>query len=380
MLQYVHEVRRDGFVKQEGLRPGLADIDAAFFADGGLLIGLLRVDLLLQLCLQDGRADRESVRDGLLEALCEHGPQGLHRGLLHRRGCADTELQHGLVGHAAVRAEGKHAERVAGLLVPAVLHLTVLGDGTHGLLHDAVRAQLRRLDTGASGQKVQKCFAFKRGCARIVVQKALCCVAAIDAEQIPAAPDEADIRDRAAQHILDRGLQRRAELGRGAEQRVERERADDGIALSIHLAGLLHARQHPFLRHPVQRQQDAVLCVPGVLRAAQVAAVEQIGDIPGHELGRAARDGVRVAFGAVGVVDDLNADGRAGGVIALDQAAQQLLVRIKVDEAEGQGLLCSLRLRLCRAGRCLRLRQFDLRLGLLLTGGEQKDGQEQQEV
>ncbi len=67
MLQYVHEVRRDGFVKQEGLRPGLADIDAAFFADGGLLIGLLRVDLLLQLCLQDGRADRESVRDGLLK-------------------------------------------------------------------------------------------------------------------------------------------------------------------------------------------------------------------------------------------------------------------------------------------------------------------------
>ena len=80
MLQYVHEVRRDGFVKQEGLRPGLADVDAAFFADGSLLIGLLRVDLLLQLCLQDGRADREGVRDGLLEALCEHGPQGLRRG------------------------------------------------------------------------------------------------------------------------------------------------------------------------------------------------------------------------------------------------------------------------------------------------------------
>ena len=205
-------------------------------------------------------------------------------------------------------------------------------------------------------------------------------MAAIDAEQIPAAPDEADIRDRAAQHVLDRGLQRRAEPGRGAEQRVERERADDGIALPIHLAGLLHARQDPFLRHPVQRQQDAVLCVPGVLRAAQVAAVEQVGDVPGHELGRAARDGVRVAFGAVGVVDDLDADGRAGGIIALDQAAQQLLVRFKVDETEGQGLLCSLRLRLCRAGRCLRLRQFDLRLGLLLTGGEQKDGQEQQEV
>ncbi len=187
-------------------------------------------------------------------------------------------------------------------------------------------------------------------------------------------------RDRAAQHILDRGLQRRAELGRGTEQRVERERADDGIALPIHLAGLLHARQHPFLRHPVQRQQDAVLCVPGVLRAAQVSAVEQIGDIPGHELGRAARDGVRVAFGAVGVVDDLDADGCAGGIIALDQAAQQLLVRFKVDETEGQGLLCSLRLRLRRAGRCLRLRQFDLRRGLVLTGSEQKDGQEQQEV
>ena len=205
-------------------------------------------------------------------------------------------------------------------------------------------------------------------------------MAAIDAEQIPAAPDEADIRDRAAQHILDRGLQRRAEPGRGAEQRVERERADDGIALPIHLAGLLHARQQPFLRHPVQRQQDAVLCVPGVLRAAQVAAVEQVGDVPGHELGRAARDGVRVAFGAVGVVDDLDADGRAGGIIALDQAAQQLLVRFKVDEAEGQGLFHSLRTRLCRAGRCLWLRQFDLRLGLLLTGSEQKDGQDHQEA
>ena len=56
MLQYVHEVRRDGFVKQEGLRPGLADVDAAFFADGSLLIGLLRVDL------QIGRAScRERV-------------------------------------------------------------------------------------------------------------------------------------------------------------------------------------------------------------------------------------------------------------------------------------------------------------------------------
>ena len=127
-----------------------------------------------------------------------------------------------------------------------------------------------------------------------------------------------------------------------------------------------------------RRRQDAVLCVPGVLRAAQVAAVEQVGDIPGHELGRAARDGVRVAFGAVGIVDDLDADGRAGGVIALDQASQQLLVRFKVDETEGQGLLCLLRLH--RAGRCLRLRQLDLRLGLLLTGSEQKDGQEQQEV
>ena len=214
--------------------------------------------------------------------------------------------------------------------------------------------------------------------AGIVVQKALCCVAAIDAEQIPAAPDEADIRDRAAQHILDRGLQRRAEPGRGAEQWVERERADDGIALPLHLAGLLHAKQQPFLRDPVQRQQDAVLRVPGILCAAQVAAVEQVGDVPGHELGRAARDGVRVAFGAVGIVDDLDADGRAGGVIALDQASQQLLVRFKVDETEGQGLLCLLRL--CRAGRCLRLQQFDLRLGLLLTGSEQKDGQEQQEV
>ena len=250
--------------------------------------------------------------------------------------CADAELQNGLIRRPAVLAEGEHAERAAGLLIPEVLHMAVIADAGHRLLHDAVRAKLRRRDRSAGRQDAEKVLAFKGRGLRVIVQKLLRRMAAVDLQQIAAVPDKAHIRHRTAQHILHRGLQRIAEPGGGAEERVEHERADNGIERPVHAAGLHHAGQDIVGREFLQRRKNAAFRVSRVLRAAQIAAVEQIGDVSGHQLGRHARDGVRATLSAVGIVDDLDGDRRAGAVIELDQPAQPVLFGIKIHRAERQ--------------------------------------------
>lgn len=128
----------------------------------------------------------------------------------------------------------------------------------HRLLHDAVRGGRRGRNGRAGRQNIQKFLALEGGGLCIIVQILLRRVAAVNAEQILTAPEKADVRDRAEQHVLDRRFQRRAELLRRAEQRVDRKGSDDGIKLPVHIAWLQNAGQELRIRHPVQRQQNAV--------------------------------------------------------------------------------------------------------------------------
>ena len=202
-------------------------------------------------------------------------------------------------------------------------------------------------------------------------------MAAVDAEQILTAPEKADVRNCAAQHVLDRRFQRRAELLRRAEQRVKRESPDDGIERPVHIARLQNTGQKLRFRHPVQRQQNAVFRVARVLRAAQIAAIEQIWHIPGQQLRRHARHGVCAAFRAVCVVEDFDPDRCAGEIIALDHTAEHALFRVKIDRAKHQRPFRCLHIGFgfrLTAG-CLRSGQL-LRLRLLPAGGQQQTEQQ----
>ena len=202
-------------------------------------------------------------------------------------------------------------------------------------------------------------------------------MAAVDTEQIFAAPEKADVRDRAAQHVLDRRFQRRAELLRRAEQWVDRKGSDDGIKLPVHIAWLQNAGQELRVRHPVQRQQNAVFCVARVLRTTQIAAIEQVWHVSGQQLCRHARHGVCAAFRAVCVVEDFDSERCAGEIIALDHTAEHALFRVKVDHTERQRLLrclCSgFGVGLCV--NCLRSGQL-LRLRLLPAAGQEQAEQQ----
>ena len=202
-------------------------------------------------------------------------------------------------------------------------------------------------------------------------------MAAVNAEQILTAPEKADVRDRAEQHVLDRRFQRRAELLRRAEQRVERKGSDDGIKLPVHIAWLQNAGQELRVRHPVQRQQNAVFRVARVLRTAQIAAIEQVWHVSGQQLRRHARHGVCAAFRAVCVVEDFDSERCAGEIIALDHTAEHALFRVKVDHTERQRLLrclCSgFGVGLCV--NCLRSGQL-LRLRLLPAAGQEQAEQQ----
>ena len=202
-------------------------------------------------------------------------------------------------------------------------------------------------------------------------------MAAVDAEQILTAPEKADVRNCAAQHVLDRRFQRRAELLRRAEQRVKRESPDDGIERPVHIARLQNAGQELRVRHPVQRQQNAVFCVARVLRTAQIAAIEQVWHVSGQQLRRHARHGVCAAFRAVCVVEDFDSERCAGEIIALDHTAEHALFRVKVDHTERQRLLrclCSgFGVGLCV--NCLRSGQL-LRLRLLPAAGQEQAEQQ----
>ena len=202
-------------------------------------------------------------------------------------------------------------------------------------------------------------------------------MAAVNAEQILTAPEKADVRDRAEQHVLDRRFQRRAELLRRAEQRVERKGSDDGIKLPVHIAWLQNAGQELRVRHPVQRQQNAVFCVARVLRTTQIAAIEQVWHVSGQQLCRHARHGVCTAFRAVCVVEDFDSERCAGEIIALDHTAEHALFRVKVDHTERQRLLrclCSgFGVGLCV--NCLRSGQL-LRLRLLPAAGQEQAEQQ----
>ena len=202
-------------------------------------------------------------------------------------------------------------------------------------------------------------------------------MAAVDAEQILTAPEKADVRNCAAQHVLDRRFQRRAELLRRAEQRVERKGSDDGIKLPVHIAWLQNAGQELRVRHPVQRQQNAVFCVARVLRTTQIAAIEQVWHVSGQQLRRHARHGVCAAFRAVGVVEDFDSERCAGEIIALDHTAEHALFRVKVDHTERQRLLRCLHIGFgfrLTAG-CLRS-GLPLRLRLLPAAGQQQAEQQ----
>ena len=202
-------------------------------------------------------------------------------------------------------------------------------------------------------------------------------MAAVDAEQILTAPEKADVRNCAAQHVLDRRFQRRAELLRRAEQRVERKGPNDGIKLPIHIARLQNTGQKLRFRHPVQRQQNAVFCVARVLRAAQIAAIKQIGHVSGQQLCRHARHGIRAAFRAVGVVEDFDPDRCAGEIIVLDHTAEHALFRVKIDRAKHQRPFRCLHIgfgfRLTAS--CLRSGQL-LRLRLLPAAGQEQAEQQ----
>lgn len=280
VLQYVHQIIGGGLVKQKRKIACLADLNAALFADGRLLFGPLRFDLLLHQLAQRGAVDRERVCNGLLKVFPQHVPQRLRRRFPHGGTGADTKLQNRLICRPAVRIEGKHTERAAGLLVPGNLHGPVHRGGVHRLLHDAVRGGHCGRNGCAGRQNIQKFLALEGGGLCIIVQILLRRVAAVDAEQILTAPEKADVRNCAAQHVLDRRFQRRAELLRRAEQRVERKGPDDGIKLPVHITRLQNTGQKLRFRHPVQRQQNAVFRVARVLRAAQIAAIKQIGTFP----------------------------------------------------------------------------------------------------
>ena len=202
-------------------------------------------------------------------------------------------------------------------------------------------------------------------------------MAAVDAEQILAAPEKADARNCAAQHVQGRRFQRRAELRRRAEQRVNREGPDDGIKRSVHIARLQNTGQELRLRHPVQRQQNAVFRIARILCAAEVAAIKQIGHVPGQQLCRHACHGIRAAFCAVGIVENLNTDRRAGEIVALDQAAEHTLFRVEVDRAERQRPFRRLRVgfSVCWTVGSLRSGQL-LRLRLLPAAGQEQAEQQ----
>ena len=247
----------------------------------------------------------------------------------------------------------------------------------HRLLHDAVRGRHCGRNGRAGRQNIQKFLALEGGGLCIIVQILLRRVAAVDAEQILTAPEKADVRNCAAQHVLDRRFQRRAELLRRAEQRVKRESPDDGIERPVHIARLQNTGQKLRFRHPVQRQQNAVFRVARVLRAAQIAAIEQIWHIPGQQLRRHARHGIRAAFRAVGVVEDFDPDRCAGEIIVLDHTAEHALFRVKIDRAKHQRPFRCLHIGFgfrLTAG-CLRSGQL-LRLRLLPAGGQQQTEQQ----
>ena len=103
MLQHVHQIVGCSFVEEEGKIACLADLNAALFADGRLLFGPLRFDLLLHQLAQRGAVDRERVRNGLLKVFPQHVPQRLRRRFPHGGADADAKLQNRLIRRSTVR-------------------------------------------------------------------------------------------------------------------------------------------------------------------------------------------------------------------------------------------------------------------------------------